>query len=108
MAKKSKSRSARWADAVGEARQLYDHIHGTADDLASALMELKSVQDEYADWKDNLPENLQSSALGEKLEVVVDLDIEAAANDPLDNWGDVESLLDEAEGIELPQGFGRD
>jgi hypothetical protein len=93
---------------VYDARDAYERVKNAADDLAQSLMDLHAVQNEYEDWKDNLPENLQSSALGERLEAVCDLEIEEAANDPLDNWGDVESLLDEVEGIELPQGFGRD
>jgi hypothetical protein len=86
----------------------YDTIRGAADDLASSLSELNDIRSEYEDWRDNLPENLADSALGEKLNTVVDLDIESAANDPLDNWQDVETILDEAEGADLPLGFGRD
>jgi len=63
---------------------------------------------EYQDWLDNLPENLQSSALGEKLQAVTEIDIESMAEDPMSNWEEVVSTLDEAEGVELPQGFGRD
>ena len=66
--KDRRSRPQRWADAVDTLRQL---------------------QEEYQDWLDNLPENLDGSVLQEKLETVCDLDI-----DELD--------------IELPLGFGRD
>lgn len=105
---KQKSRPKRWEEAVAECRRQYDIIMTAGDDLASALSDLDGIRQEYEEWRDNLPESLQQSALGEKLDVVVDLDIESAANDPLDNWGDLESLLDEAEGAELPLGFGRD
>jgi len=77
------SRASRWADACQAADQ--------------ALSNLKELQDEYQEWKDNLPENLQSSAVGEKLEAVCDLDIESA-----------QDMISEAEGLDLPQGFGRD
>jgi hypothetical protein len=63
----------------------------------AALTTLQEAQQEFSDWKDNLPENLQYSALGEKLEAVCDLDIEGALD-----------TASEAEGIDLPLGFGRD
>jgi len=70
------------------------------DNLSDAMEQLKEVQSEYADWQGNLPENLASSALAEKLDAVVDLDF--------DCLGDIESVIDEAEAIDLPLGFGRD
>ena len=63
-----RSRPQRWTDAVETLREL---------------------QEEYQDWLDNLPENLQSTALAEKLEAVCEVDV-----DQLD--------------IDLPLGFGRD
>jgi hypothetical protein len=78
-----KSRPKRWQEAVSAA--------------LDALNQLKEVQDEYENWRDGLPENLQSSALGEKLEAVCDLDIQGAID-----------TVSEAESVDLPQGFGRD
>lgn len=80
---KSKSRSTRWSEACIAA--------------SIALQDLKDLQDEYQDWLDNLPENLQSSAVSEKLEAVCDLDIEGAID-----------TVSDAEGMDLPLGFGRD
>lgn len=82
-AKKNQSRAARWQAAASAA--------------VAALEELKSVQDEYEEWKDNLPENLQNSAVGEKLEAVCDLDVDGGLD-----------TANEADGIDLPLGFGRD
>lgn len=79
----SRSRADRWADACGTARE--------------GLDELASLKEEYEEWRDNLPENLQQSALGEKLQAVCDLDLDSAV-----------SMIDEAEGMDLPLGFGRD
>jgi hypothetical protein len=93
MAKKQPSRGARWADAANEARIALDN-------LSSALDALKDVQSEYEDWNGNLPENLQGSALGEKLAAVTEIDFDCLS--------EVESAIDEAEGIDLPLGFGRD
>lgn len=92
-AKKPKriSRAAQWSAAVARATEAKEA-------LDTALSELRDVQSEYQDWYDNLPENLHGSALGEKLQAVCDLDLEMP---------DL-SGLEEAESIELPQGWGRD
>jgi len=83
MSKNKTSRATRWSDAAARA--------------VAALEELNNIRDEFEAWRDNLPENLQGSALGEKLEAVCDLDIAGA----LDTANDAES-------IDLPLGFGRD
>lgn len=80
---KVESRPKRWANAIQDAQ-----------DAISRLIEL---QEEYQEWRDNLHENLESSALAEKLDSVCDLDLEGAKD-----------TLDEAENIDLPRGFGRD
>lgn len=80
---KQKSRPTRWSEACETARR--------------GLEELQALQEEYNDWLGNLPENLQASALGEKLQEIEGLDIDAGI-----------SVVDDAEGLELPQGFGRD
>lgn len=91
-AKKPKrmTRGERWAAAVAKATEAKDV-------LDSALSELRDVQSEYQDWLDNLPENLHGSALGEKLQAVCDLDLEPDF-----------SGIEDAESIDLPQGWGRD
>lgn len=81
--KRAPSRATRWAEAAGDA--------------VDALQRLRDLQSEYEDWKDNLPENLQGSTLGEKLEAVCDLDLDGALD-----------TATEAEGLDLPLGFGRD
>lgn len=83
MAKKATSRTARWSDAASRA--------------VEALSELQELKTEFEDWRDNLPENLQQSALGEKLEAVCDIDLDSAME-----------AAEEAEGADLPLGFGRD
>lgn len=89
---KKESRATRWAAAVEDARAAYD-------EMDSAFEILRELQSEYEEWRDNLPESLQSSAVGEKLDAVCDLDL------------DIESILDvieECDLVEMPQGFGRD
>jgi hypothetical protein len=50
---------------------------------------LRELQEDYQEWLDHLPDNLQSTALAEQLDEVCSLDLE-----PLD--------------LDLPRGFGRD
>ena len=57
---------------------------------AAATATLVRLQEEYRDWLDNLPPNLESSALADKLQTIVDLDLE------------------ELQAVDLPRGYGRD
>ena len=54
---------------------------------AAGLIEL---QDEYRAWLDSLPASLESSRLAEKLNTIVEFDLE------------------ELQAIDLPRGYGRD
>ena len=56
----------------------------------AAVAELVTLQAEYAAWLDALPETLREGATGDRLQAVVDLD------------------LDEICAVEPPRGFGRD
>jgi hypothetical protein len=93
---KPKSRTARWQEAVSDAR-------GAMDLLETARQALTDLQEEYCGWLDNLPENLQGSSLADKLNAVADLDLE-----PGSILSELEGALSEAEGLDLPLGFGRD
>lgn len=88
--RKRNSRTQRWTDAATKVQDL-------AEQLETALEELKEVQQEYSDWYDNLPDSLQQSPVGEKLSAIQDLDLEP----------DLSSLEGVAD-IDLPLGFGRD
>ena len=57
---------------------------------AAAVATLIELQDDYRAWLDTLPANLEGSKLAEKLEAVVELD------------------LNELDAIELPRGYGRE
>ena len=106
--KKPASRSGRWADACTDALTAINDIASGLDALETACSELRSVQEEYEEWKDNLPENLQSSTLGEKLEEVCGLEIEDIANEVRQAVEEAQGKIEKAEGVDLPQGFGRD
>lgn len=106
--KKRASRVQRWGDAVARAKTAIGEIISGCDELEDAISELRGVQEEYEEWKDNLPENFQSSALGEKLAEVCNLEIDDAADPVRTAAEELEGKLDEAEGIDLPRGFGKD
>ncbi len=54
------------------------------------MAELRSLQDEWRDHLDSIPESLRDTPYGERLQSVADADIEAL------------------EDIEPPRGYGRD
>lgn len=79
----AKSRPERWQAACAAMR--------------AALDDLTEIRDEYQEWLDNMPESQHDGATAEKLQGVVDLDIDGLS-----------STLEEIETAELPKGFGRD
>ncbi len=87
------SRPKRWNKAILAARHAFS-------DVESAFDDLREIQEEYQEWRDNIPEGLESSPVAEKLDAVIEIDLE------MDSW--VEDTLDELENAELPLGFGRD
>ena len=106
--KRPPSRPQRWADAASRALNAVSEIASHVDELEAAIEELKEVQQEYQDWRDNLPENLQNSPLGEKLNEVADLDLEDLASSVRDAVDQAQGNIEEAEGMDLPRGFGKD
>ena len=58
--------------------------------LTAAVAALVDLQDEYRLWLDNLPASLEASRLAEKLQTIVELDLE------------------ELQTIDTPSGYGRD
>ena len=90
----AESRPKRWGKACSEAQSAVDA-------LREAFEELKSIQEEYQEWLDNLPENLQSSSLADKLQTVLGIDLESCADE-------AESVVTECDSADLPLGFGRD
>jgi hypothetical protein len=77
------SRASDWANAAADAQDALDR-----------LIELQS---QFEDWRSNLPDNLQDRPTAEKLDAVCDLDLQSALD-----------AVNEAAGVELPMGFGRD
>jgi hypothetical protein len=100
----SKSRPQQWQEACADARTALEAISAAKTDLEAAFSTLLDLQGEYESWRDNLPESLTSSPVAEKLDAVMQLDLEP----DIDDTSACESALDEAEGADLPRGFGND
>jgi len=79
----AESRAKRWEKACIEA--------------SDAISRLQELRDEYQDWRDNIPENLDSSPFVEKLDAVLELALDEASD-----------IIEEAAAADLPLGFGRD
>lgn len=92
-----------------EARDRLDTVESEISDAISeyngAMCEVADVKAEYEEWKDNLPENLQSSNLADKLETICSIETEEVDGESVDEF---ESPLDEIENADFPLGFGRD
>lgn len=91
------SRPQRWARAIEDAQNALA-------DAKDAIEALSEVREEYEEWQSSLPENLQQGTLAEKLDEVVGLDTDTMTS----SIEEVESSLDDASGMDLPKGFGRD
>lgn len=94
------SRPKRWAVAVAELSKAKSNLETAAEEYNNALSELRDIQSEYEEAKDNTPDNLQSTPYYEKLEAICDLSL-----DDLELELDI---VDEVESVDLPLGFGRD
>ena len=95
---KEKSRSDRWKEVLSAIEEQICEVRSRFDNLTD-------LKDEYEEWQMNLPENLQYSPLGQKLEDVVShvgFDSIETALDEVDN------AIMELRDVELPKGFGRD
>lgn len=107
---KPKSRPTRWAEAVQKCMKAKDAVTVAADELADAMTELYDIQQEYQEWRDNIPENMESSAVAEKLDELLDLSLDnnGCGDDVLNDWASTCDAIESAESAELPLGFGRD
>lgn len=105
---KPKSRSARWSDACGEALSALSGIEEALAKFEEACSDLRSVQEEYEEWKDNMDDKFSGSPMMEKLEAVCDLEIEGLHEELQSAIDEARGKVEEAEGADLPMGFGRD
>jgi len=105
---KGKSRPKRWDEAAAACGKAIEELQHAAGELEAAAADLRSIQEEYEEWKEGLPENLANSTLAEKLDAVCELGIEDMASTITDAISEASDIVSEAEAAELPRGFGRD
>lgn len=101
---RSPSRPQRWSTAIDQIKNALAEIEDAKSTIEGAFEDLRDLQGEYEDWRDGLPEVAQGTAVNDKLDAIVDLSLEPDRDD-LDG---IQNALDEAEGADLPLGFGRD
>jgi hypothetical protein len=106
--KRPPSKTQRWADLCKAAGDTLLRIENELDAVETAINDLDEMRQEYSDTYDNMPQNLQGSAYGEKLSSVANLNLEDAAQPLRDAVEELRGVIDEAEGVDLPLGFGRD
>lgn len=63
--------------------------------IREGMEELQALQAEYGEWE--VPENTENSPLAGKLQEMEDLDLTV-----------LDEVLENAEGLDVPLGFGRD
>jgi hypothetical protein len=77
-------------------------------EVEEALSELRAVQEEYEEWKENIEEKFSGTPVYEKLDEVCNIGIEDISDTLSSAIDDAENAISEAEGVDLPRGFGRD
>ena len=111
---KSKSKAQRWMDATNALRIALDEGKSKLEDLQSQIQEslegplndLRELKDEAETWFGNMPESLQGSATGERLQEIIDLDLPESVD--MDALDELEEAIGNAEGLDFPRGYGRD
>ena len=93
----SLSRPQRWAAAIKAAQE-------SSSSLENALSELQELGEEYDEWKESLPENLQDSPTASLLETLSEINHSEAA----ESLSSIDDYLEICESSDLPKGFGRD
>jgi hypothetical protein len=102
------SRPVRWSEASNQALVALEAMSQQLGYLEGALGDLRGIQEEYEENRDNMPENLTNSPYGEKLNAVCDLQIEDIAEAVRNAIEEAQDRVGEANEIDLPRGFGKD
>lgn len=113
-----------WQELVDKLQELIDtaseKLAPAREKAEEALSDLNELREEYEEWYDNMPQQLQDGATGEKLSEIVnqfdfDIDLDLELETPeieqpeiRVDLSELENLLSEAESAELPLGFGKD
>ena len=111
-------------DAVQEAQQdaqeasaayetAMEALSAAREKVEEALENLRAVrEEEYQGWYENMNEGLQQTATGQKLEALLDIDLEPSMPDLPEveeiDWSEIENAAQEILDAEYPLGFGKD
>ena len=90
-----------------------DELQGALQTAQDAMENLKSVrEDEYQGWYDNMSESLQQTPTGQKLQELLDIDLDPSWPEVPDfeepDFGDAESAAQSILDADYPLGFGKD
>lgn len=109
---KRQTKQQRWDEAIAVARKAADEAEEIQEQLTQAkqaivdaLEDLKAMAEEFGETFDNMTEGLQQTPFGQKCEAMQQMDLEGDVDEDLDT---LLGKIDEAEGAEIPLGFGRD
>jgi len=109
---KRQTKQNRWDEAVTRARaaaeraeEIQAKLTDVKEEIADSLNELAEMAQEFGEPFDNMSEGLQASPFGQKCEAMLGMDLNASSDEELE---DLIAKIDEAEGAEIPLGFGRD
>jgi hypothetical protein len=132
---RSKSRIARWNEWSANITMNVDELetllgddegvdHGEVKTALDIIDEgfngLRELVDEYIEWRDNMPESLQEGATADMINELETLELDCEIPSPDDdgkyNVHDIHDIdvdwyrgmVEDAEGADLPRGFGRD
>lgn len=89
----------------------FETLHSHVPDITVAMVvitdgvsEIESLQEEYQEWYDNMPEHLQEGDTGQALSAIGEISIPELNHSTLEELRD---WFNEIEGQDLPRGFGR-
>lgn len=110
---KQPTKAQRWQEAIDAARtaaskaeNVQEQLREAKQEVVDALDALRDMAQEFGEPYDNMSEGLQQTPFGQKCEAMQNLDLDGADVD--DELDELVSKIDEAEGAEIPLGFGRD
>lgn len=99
-------------EAMTAYQDAVDALTGAMEKVEEAMQSLRDVREEYQGWYDNMNEGLQQSPTGQKLEELLNIDLEPS--DPeiptfeeID-FSEIEEAAQQILDADLPLGFGRD
>jgi hypothetical protein len=104
------SRPARWSALCARIVESLDVMENEFGEFDAATQDLEGLKEEYEEWRDNLPEGLEATETADKLDATIDAAdaVVEAKNEMETLFGQIRSAVEDAEGADLPRGFGRD